>query len=94
MKALLGLVLFAGPAHAVWVQTPKGTYDVEQIPGGFVVYGLSGQGITTVMREGNGYSVLSPQGVTNVYGDGHTSNPNVAVDPFNLEATPIPNLGD
>lgn len=91
----IALALFiCSDAQAVWVQTPKGTYDVEQIPGGFVVYGLSGQGITTVLREGNGYSVLAPNGVTNVYGDGHTSNPNVTVDPFDLSTTPIPNLSE
>ena len=94
MIRVLALALFCAQAQAVWVQTPKGTYDVEQIPGGFVVYGLSGQGITTVLREGNGYSILAPNGVTNVYGDGHTSNPNVVVDPFDLSTTPIPNMGD
>lgn len=94
-KTLVSLACFlASPAYAVWVQTPKGTYDVEQTPGGFVVYGLSGQGVTTVTRTGDGYSVLSPQGVTNVYSDGRTSNPNVTVDPFDLSVTPIPNMGD
>jgi len=55
---------------------------------------MSGQGVTTVTRTGDGYSVLSPQGVTNVYSDGRTSNPNVTVDPFDLSVTPIPNMGD
>lgn len=87
-------LFFSAQAQAVWVQTPKGTYDVEQTPGGFVVYGMSGQGITEVIRTGDGYSVLSPQGVTNVYEDGKTSNPNMTVDPFDLSVTPIPNMGD
>ena len=95
-KTLVSLALFfsAQAQSATWVQTPKGNYAVEQTPGGFVVYGMSGQGITEVIRTGDGYSVLSPQGVTNVYEDGRTSNPNMTVDPFNLEATPIPNMGD
>lgn len=94
IKKIALACFLAGPAHAVWVQTPKGTYDVEQIPGGFVVYGLSGQGVTTVMREGNGYSVIAPDGVTNVYENGTTSRPGMTVDPFDLSVTPIPSLGD
>lgn len=91
----LALFLSAPISAGVFVQTPKGSYDVEQIPGGFVVYGLSGQGATTVMRDGAGYSVSAPDGVTNVYSDGHTSNPNITVSPFDLSPTPvIPNLGD
>ena len=94
-KALLGLLVLSAPVYgATWVQTPKGNYAVEQTPGGFVVYGMSGQGVTTVVRTGNGYSVLSPEGVTNVYEDGRTSNPNMTVDPFDLSVTPIPNMGD
>jgi len=87
-------LFFSAQTQAVWVNTPRGSYAVEQTPGGFVVYGMSGQGVTTVMRTGNGYSVLSPEGVTNVYEDGRTSNPNMTVDPFDLSVTPIPNLGD
>jgi len=96
IKTLVSLALFfsAQAQSATWVQTPKGNYAVEQTPGGFVVYGMSGQGVTTVVRTGNGYSVLSPEGVTNVYEDGRTSNPNMTVDPFDLSVTPIPNMGD
>lgn len=94
MKALLGLVLFAGHAQAVMVQTPRGSYEVAQTPGGFQVYGMSGQGTTTVIRQGNGYSVIAPDGVTNVYENGTTSRPGLSVDPFDLSVTPIPNLGD
>lgn len=92
MKRLALALFYAGNSHAVWVQTPKGDYDVEQIPGGFAVYGLSGQGTAMVTRQGNGYSVQTPQGTTNVYSDGTTSNPNIHVDPFNLDITP--NVGD
>ena len=94
-KIALALILAAGNSHALtWVQTPKGNYAVDQIDGGFAVYGLSGQGVTMVTRQGNGYSVQGPNGTTNVYTDGTTSNPNVTVDPFDLGVTPIPNMGD
>lgn len=94
MKALLGFVLLAGHAHAItWVQTPRGNYAVEPNSNGFTVYGLSGQGVTSVIRNGNGYSVIAPNGVTNIYEDGSTSKPGMAVDPFDITPTPvIPNL--
>lgn len=91
----IALTLFlCADAQAVMVQTPRGSYEVVQTPGGFQVYGMSGQGTTTVIRQGNGYSVIAPDGVTNVYGDGTTSKPDMTVDPFDLSVTPIPNLGD
>ena len=95
-KIALALFLLASNAHALtWVNTPKGNYAVEETPGGFNVYGMSGQGITTVTRQGNGYTVISPEGTTNIYTDGTTSKPGMSVDPFDLSTTPvIPNMGD
>jgi len=84
------MIALALPAHGMLVQTPKGSYDVQPLAGGgFAVYGLSGQGVTTVLPTGGGYTVLSPEGVTNVYEDGSTSNPNVVVNPFTLGADPV-----
>ena len=95
-KIALALFLLTTDADAVtWVQTPKGNYAVEENGNGFTVYGLSGQGVTTVTRQGNGYTVMSPEGITNIYTDGTTSRPGMSVDPFDLSTTPvIPNLGD
>ena len=95
-KTALALLLAVGEAHALtWVNTPRGSYAVEETPGGFNVYGMSGQGITTVTKQGNGYTVISPEGTTSIYTDGSTSKPGMSVDPFDLSPTPvIPNLGD
>ena len=95
-KIALACFIAYGEAHALtWVNTPKGNYTVEETPGGFNVYGMSGQGLTTVTRQGNGYTVISPEGTTNIYTDGTTSKPGMSVDPFDLSTTPvIPNMGD
>lgn len=93
MKRVIALTCFlASPAHALLVQTPHGTYEVQQTPGGFDVYGLSGQGVTTVIRNGGGYSVIAPDGVTNVYGT--DAKPTLSVDPSDLSVTPIPNMSE
>ena len=70
------------------VMTPRGNYMVGRSGNDTTLYGLSGQGITTIMDMGNGYAIMSPQGVTNVYGDSST-RPSVSVDPSNLDATPV-----
>ena len=68
MKYLaLSLIFLASDASAFLVMGPQGAVDVQQNADGFTVYGLSGQGITQVMRTGSGYSVLGPQGITNIY---------------------------
>jgi len=91
----LALFLYAPISASVFVQTPKGSYVVEPSPGGFEVYDMNGNGITSVQRDGSGYSVISPQGVTNVYSDGRTSNPALNYNPIDGSSTPIiPNLGD
>lgn len=93
MRKLSGLFLLvvALDTNALFVQSPSGNYDVQQdVGGGFTVYGLSGQGITTVIPTGDGgYSVLSPRGVTNVYGDGATSRPGVVFDPVDGNVKPV-----
>lgn len=80
---------FSCNANALFVQTPNGDYDVEQTADGFVMYGLSGQGISTVTRQDNGYSVQTPQGTTNIYNDGTTSMPGLVVDPLNRNTAPV-----
>jgi hypothetical protein len=93
MKRVLIALLISANAEAVLVQTPKGTYDVEQSPNGFEVYGLSGQGIASVIRQPGGYAVQSPEGTTNIYMDGGDERMGLGISPADLSVTPyIPDL--
>ena len=94
MKRILIALLISADAEAVLVQTPKGTYDVEQSPNGYEIYGLSGQGIASIIRQPGGYAVQSPEGVSNFYLEGNEQI-GIGVSPTDLGVTPvIPNLGD
>ena len=97
MKLILAgaLALTSMEANALLVQTQKGTYMVEPSAGGFEVYGLSGQGVTSVIRHGDsGYSVIGPNGVSNIYMDNPGEVKGFSVDPSNVDVTPLPGFGD
>lgn len=92
MKRILIALLISADAEAVLVQTPKGVYDVEQSPNGYEIYGLSGQGIASIIRQPGGYAVQSPEGTTNIYMDGDEQM-GLGVSPSDLSVTPyIPDL--
>lgn len=86
---LVGALALSFSAQALLVQTSKGTYEVVQTPGGFDVYGLSGQGNTTIINHGNGYSVIGPNGTSNIYLD-PGENTRFSIDPETTDLTPIP----
>lgn len=92
---LVGALALSFSAQALLVQTQKGTYMVEPSAGGFEVYGLSGQGVTSVIRHGDsGYSVIGPNGVSNIYMDNPGEVKGFSVDPSNVDVTPLPGFGD
>lgn len=92
MKRIVLMMLVSSSAGAVLVQTPKGTYDVQQSPNGYEIYGLSGQGIASIIRQPGGYAVQSPEGTTNIYMEGDEQM-GLGVSPSDLSVTPyIPDL--
>ena len=92
MKRFILMALISAGADATLVQTPKGTYVVEPSPNGYEIYGLSGQGIASIIRQPGGYAVQSPEGTTNIYMDGNEQM-GIGVSPSDLSVTPyIPDL--